>query len=180
MEDLSLHILDIAENSIAAGARNIVITLAEDAARDLLTVEITDDGKGMAAEAVERASDPFYTTRTTRRVGLGLALLREAAAAANGSMEIRSVPNAGTSIKATFQLSHIDRKPLGNLVETITSLLMSRSEINVRYVHSRGENKVVFDTKEIRDELGSLALNSAKAISVIRGFLNQEEDTLAH
>lgn len=180
MEDLSLHILDIAENSVTAGARNISIVLTEDAVRDLMTVEITDDGKGMDAEAIERAADPFYTTRTTRRVGLGIALFREAAEMANGSLEIHSVPKSGTSIKATFQLSHVDRKPLGNMVETITTLLCWSSEVNVRYVHARDGNKVVFDTMEIRNELGPISLNSVKAMSVIRGYLNQEEETLAH
>jgi hypothetical protein len=180
MEDLSLHILDIAENSIAAGARNIKITVGEDRLRDLLTVEIIDDGKGMSPEMVEQAADPFYTTRTTRSVGLGLALFQEAARIANGSMEIQSVPDSGTTVRATFQLSHVDRKPLGNMVETISALLSSCSEVNVHYVHERDGNRLVFDTKEIRSELGSTALNSAKAINVVRGYLNQEEEALAH
>ena len=180
MEDLSLHILDIAENSIVAGAHNISIVVTEDAAHDLLTIEITDDGKGMSSEVLRNAADPFYTTRTTREIGFGLALLKEAAEMAGGGMEIQSTLNLGTKVRATFQLSHIDRKPLGDMVETITALLCSSVEIHVLYVHARDGNKVVFDTREIRDELGSISLNSVKAISVIRGYLNQEEDTLAH
>ena len=180
MEDLSLHILDIAENSIAAGAHNISIVVTENAAHDLLTIEITDDGKGMSSEVLRNAADPFYTTRTTREIGFGLALLKEAAEMAGGGMEIQSTLNSGTKVRATFQLGHIDRKPLGDMVETITALLCSSVEIHVLYVHARDGNKVVFDTREIRDELGSISLNSVKAISVIRGYLNQEEDTLAH
>ena len=180
MEDLSLHILDIAENSIAAGAHNISIVVNEDSAHDLLTIEITDDGKGMSSEVLRNAADPFYTTRTTREIGFGLALLKEAAEMAGGGMEIQSTLNSGTKVRATFQLGHIDRKPLGDMVETITALLCSSVEVHVLYVHARDGNKVVFDTREIRDELGSISLNSVKAISVIRGYLNQEEDTFAH
>ncbi len=180
MEDLSLHILDIAENSLAAGARSITVEISEDSVRDLLTIELSDDGKGMPADVARRAVDPFYTTRTTRRVGLGLALLKEASARADGSLEVRSTPGAGTNVRATFRLSHIDRQPLGNMVETITALLCSSAEINVLYIHNRDDEKVVFDSREIREELGCSSLSSLKAISVIRGFLNQEEAALAH
>ena len=180
MEDLSLHILDIAENSIMAGAHNISIMLTESSAKDLLTIEIGDDGKGMSGDVVEKVTDPFYTSRTTRKVGLGLALFREAAAVANGSMEIQSTPDAGTTVRATFQLSHIDRKPLGNMVETITTLLCSSAEFNIRYVHIRDGNKMIFDSREIREELGCIPLNTIKGINVIRGYLGQEEETLAH
>ncbi len=180
MEDLSLHILDIAENSITAGARTITIALTEDSFQDLLTIELTDDGRGMPAEVSERAADPFYTTRTSRKVGLGLALLREATSMADGTFELCSAPHAGTTVKATFRYSHIDRKPLGNMVETISALLCSTAEVNVLYIHIRDGRKVVFDSKEIRDQLGCTSLNSVKAINVIRGYLNQEEAALAH
>jgi hypothetical protein len=180
MEDLSLHILDIAENSLAAGARNLSITVDEDPAEDRLRIDISDDGKGMSAETVKKATDPFYTTRTTRRIGLGLALFQEAATAANGSMEIQSIPGFGTTVTATFQLSHIDRKPVGDMVETITALLLASSNVNVHYMHIRDGKKLVFDTRDIRNEIGSIPLNSVKAVSVIRGYLKQEEDALVH
>ena len=180
MEDLSLHILDIAENSIAAGARTITIEVSEDSVRDVLTIVLSDDGRGMTAEVSQQVVDPFYTTRTTRDVGLGLPLFQEAAALAGGTLEVRSVPGAGTTVKATFRLSHVDRQPLGNMVETITALLCSSVEVDVLYINSRDGGKLVFDSKEIRDQLGSNALSSVKAISVIRGYLNQEEAALAH
>jgi anti-sigma regulatory factor (Ser/Thr protein kinase) len=180
MEDLSLHILDIAENSIAAGARNVSIAIHEDIPRNLLSIEIADDGKGMSAEVAERAADPFYTTRTTRRIGLGLALLREAATAANGTMDIRSTPGSGTTIRATFRLGHIDRKPLGSMTETIIALLVTSADIDILYTHTRKGRTVVFDTKEIRHQLGDLSLNSTGAVSLIRDYLSQEEETLAH
>jgi anti-sigma regulatory factor (Ser/Thr protein kinase) len=180
MEDLSLHILDVAENSITAGAHTISITLTEDSVLDLLTIEIVDDGKGMSGDVLEKVADPFYTTRTTRKVGMGLALFQEAAAAANGSMEVESVHDVGTTVRATFQLSHIDRKPVGNMVETIASLLCFSTEVDIHYMHIRDGNKVIFDSKELRDELGCIPLNSVKGINVIRGYLSQEEEALAH
>jgi anti-sigma regulatory factor (Ser/Thr protein kinase) len=180
MEDLSLHILDIAENSIAAGAHNLSITVHEDVSRDTLRIEITDDGNGMSPEIAEQAADPFYTTRTTRRVGLGLALLREAATMANGAMEIQSTPGFGTTVTATFQLRHIDRKPLGQMAETIMALIAASAQIDVLYTHSRDGKRIVFDTKEVRNELAGIPLNSVEALSIIREHLTQEESTLAH
>jgi nitrogen fixation/metabolism regulation signal transduction histidine kinase len=179
MEDLSLHILDIAENSINAGARNISIVIREDVHLDQLTIEIGDDGKGMSAEVAQRATDPFYTTRTTRRIGMGLPLLKEAAEMAKGKLEIRSVPNSGTTIKATFQLSNIDRKPLGNMAETITALLATEHQVNILYRHSRGGKTVTFDSKHVENQLGDILLNSIEALSLVRTYLEQEESSLA-
>jgi anti-sigma regulatory factor (Ser/Thr protein kinase) len=179
MEDLSLHILDIAENSITAGARTIAITICEDAAGDLLSLELTDDGKGMEAGVAGRAADPFYTTRTTRRVGLGLALLEEAATAAKGTLTIRSAPGAGTTIRATFQLSHINRKPLGDMAETVAALVSAHAGINILYRHQRDGKSFVFDTNEIQRQTGGASLNTTAALSVIREYLKGEEHTLA-
>jgi K+-sensing histidine kinase KdpD len=178
MEDLSLHILDIAENAVSAGARNLSIGVTEDLARDLLSIVIADDGRGMSADAVRQADDPFFTTRTTRRVGLGLALLREAATAANGSLEIRSTPGAGTTVRATFQLSHIDRKPLGSMAETITALMATAAEIDIEYTRTRNGRSLVLDTKEIRRQLDGMLLNSVGALSLIRDYLRKEENSL--
>ena len=180
MEDLSLHILDIAENSIAAGAHTLSIVVTEDVARDLLSIQIADDGKGMSSEIAEKAADPFFTTRTTRKVGLGLALLREAAAMANGAMEINSAPNSGTTIRATFELSHVDRKPLGSMAETISALIATPARVDILYKHTRNGKSVVFDTKEVRNQLGDAPLNSVEALGVIRKYLIQEEDSLVH
>ena len=179
MEDLSLHILDIAENSIAAGARTVSIAVLEDGSADLLSLEIADDGKGMSPGDLEKAADPFFTTRTTRRIGLGLALLREAAVAANGTTHISSAPGAGTTVRATFQMSHIDRKPLGQMADTILALIATPGEFDILYTHTRDGKTVTFDTREIRAELQGIALNSAGALSAIREHLNQEEDSLA-
>jgi len=133
MEDLSLHLLDILENSVAASASRIEITIAEDTLGDLFSLEIRDNGKGMDAEARSKALDPFYTTRTTRRVGLGLPLLAQAARQSGGTFELVSEPGRGTTVRATFQLSHPDMKPLGDIAETLRTILVSRPELDLQF-----------------------------------------------
>jgi anti-sigma regulatory factor (Ser/Thr protein kinase) len=180
MEDLSLHILDVAENSIHAGATHIVILIRESLVDDTLTVEIEDNGEGMTSEQMAKASDPFYTTRTTRKVGLGLSLLDQAAKAANGTFEIESRPGSGTRVCATFQLSHVDCKPIGNMADTITALLARRPDIDITYHHERGGQGLSFSTKEIRRQLDDVPVNSPASLNFIRQYLAQEEDNLAH
>ena len=148
MEDLSLHILDIAENSIAAEAKRIEIRIEEDQERDLLTVEIKDDGKGMDEQMLKKALDPFFTTRTTRRVGLGLPLLAQASRESGGSLEIDSAPGQGTSVKAAFQYSHPDRQPIGDINETIKTLLIGHPEIDLLFEHVKDGTTYHFDTRE--------------------------------
>jgi hypothetical protein len=110
---------------------------------------------------------------------MGLPLLKEAAEMANGKLEIRSVPNSGTTITATFQLSNIDRKPLGNMAETITALLATEHQVNILYRHSRGGKSVTFDSKHVENQLGDILLNSIEALSLVRTYLEQEESSLA-
>ncbi len=175
-----MHILDIAENSISAGARNIEISIEENAGRDLLVLEIADDGAGIDAGTVSRVTDPFYTTRTTRRVGLGLPLLDAAAKAANGSFDVSSTPGKGTKVTATFQLSHIDRKPLGQIPDTITTLIAGRPDIDISYRHERDGWSVSFCTRDFRRQLGDIPMNSADMLNAIRQYLTREEKRLKH
>jgi signal transduction histidine kinase len=148
MEDLSLHILDIAENSIASSARRIEIRIEEDPGSDLLAIEIKDDGKGMDEQTLQKALDPFFTTRTTRRVGLGLPLLAQAARQTDGKIELASKPGQGTTIKATFSLSHLDRQPLGDIQETISTLVAGHPEIDFLYEYKTNDSIYHFDTRE--------------------------------
>jgi len=133
MEDLSLHILDIVENSIGASASKIEILLAEDTKQDQLCLQITDNGQGMDAQACKQALDPFFTTRTTRRVGMGLPLLAQAAKESGGSLDLTSEPGRGTTIKAAFQLSHPDLKPLGDIAETLRTIVSGRPDLDLRF-----------------------------------------------
>jgi signal transduction histidine kinase len=148
MEDLSLHILDIAENSISGSARRIEIRIEEDAGSDMLTIEIKDDGKGMDEQTLQKALDPFFTTRTTRRVGLGLPLLAQAARQTNGKIKLTSKPGQGTTVKATFSLSHLDRQPMGDIQETIRTLVAGHPEIDFLYEYKTNDSIYHFDTRE--------------------------------
>jgi len=148
MEDLSLHILDIAENSISASAKRIEIRIDEDRAKDLLTIEIKDDGKGMDEQTLQKVLDPFFTTRQTRKVGLGLSLLAQATRESDGRIELSSGPGKGTTVKAFFCLSHLDRKPIGDIHETIRTLVAGNPGIDFLYEHKKNDSIYRFDTRE--------------------------------
>ena len=150
MEDLSLHILDVVENSIEANASRIEIKIIEEKSKDLLVIEIKDNGRGMNRETINKVLDPFYTTRTTRSVGLGLSLLAQAARESNGNFEINSRLGEGTEIMATFQYSHIDRKPIGDMNDTLVTLIISHPEINFIYEHQDDEGNFILDSNEIK------------------------------
>ena len=148
MEDLSLHILDIVENSVRAGAEEIEIRIKEDTQADSLEIEIRDDGSGMDAQTQERALDPFFTTKSVRKVGLGLSLFREAARESGGDLEVESVPGEGTRIKATFKHSHIDRRPLGDMARTLQTLMIGSPDIRYRYIHQKDGQEIRFDSSD--------------------------------
>jgi anti-sigma regulatory factor (Ser/Thr protein kinase) len=148
MEDLSLHILDIVENSITAAATEIRIRIDEDTRNDRLVLEIHDDGTGMDKEMQMRALDPFFTTRTTRRVGLGLPLLAQAARESGGQFEVTSSPGNGTTVRAVFQLNHPDRKPMGDIPGTLGTILAGRPRLDLVFEYTRDE--VVIDTLDTR------------------------------
>jgi len=133
MEDVSLHMLDIAENALRAGAKNIFIRLSVGKREDRLVLEVTDDGEGMNDETRRRSLDPFFTTKRGRRVGLGLPLLAQAAEEAGGTLEVQSAPGKGTKVIATFGLSHIDRRPLGDIEQTLQCLKATHPEVCFRF-----------------------------------------------
>jgi hypothetical protein len=144
MEDLSLHILDIAENSIEAKARRVSIRVEELVSKDRLVLENADDGRGMSPEEVSRALDPFFTTKKAKRIGLGLPLLAQAARAAGGKATVRSHRDGGTKVRATFRLSHIDLQPLGDVAETLAVLMVAHPEVHFRYTHKTEAGDYVF------------------------------------
>jgi 3',5'-nucleoside bisphosphate phosphatase len=146
MEDLALHLLDIAENSIEAGAGSLQLELQEQPEADRLVLSVTDDGPGMSAGQLEKAQDPFYTTRTTRKVGMGLSLLAEAARAAGGDVTIDSQPGRGTSVRAVFQYSHIDRAPVGDIETTLMVLMAGHPDLRIRYRHTSGSRHFDLDS----------------------------------
>ncbi len=171
VQDLSLHILDIAENSLAAGSRRVEILVEEDMPADRMTIEIVDDGCGMDEERMRRALDPFFTTKTVRRVGLGLPLLEEACRTSNGEMRIESCPGKGTRVRATFQHSHIDRKPLGNMRDTLITLMTGHPQLDLLYEHRKEGKTFSLDTREIRADLGEIPLDAPQVVSALRKLI---------
>lgn len=178
MKELSLNILDIAQNSIKAGAENIHILLEE--SDESLMISIIDDGCGMTAEVLERVENPFYTTRTTRNVGMGIPLLKLAAEQTGGEVRIHSVSekddavNHGTEITATFFKNHLDFTPLGDIVTTVCTLIHGAPDIDWRIEHIYGEKSVLLDTKQMREILGDVPLGDVEILNWIRQSLTEE------
>ncbi len=177
MRELSLHILDIAENGITAGADCIQIEVNEKRVEDILTIVIEDNGHGMPAEKFQNPTDPFITTRTTRRVGLGLSLLAAAADRCEGNMNIETEPDRGTRVEATFRYGHIDRAPVGDMAATITTLIMGNPKIDFVDTHIIDNNDFVLDTRELKEDMQDQSLTDPVLIhhltQSIRNSLSQ-------
>lgn len=173
MRDLSLHILDIAENSISAEASLVEIRLEENRRENLLVLEITDNGKGMDEEMRSRALSPFATSRKTRDVGLGLPLLAAAADQAGGRLTLESEPGKGTKVRATFELNHIDLKPLGDIAETILTLIIANPGIEFVYRHRIDGAEYVLDTREVKARLDGVPIHSPEITKFLRNHINK-------
>jgi hypothetical protein len=170
MQELSLHILDIIQNSIAALADLIAIEIEEYKRKDSLMISIRDNGRGIPGEHLSQAVDPFYTTRQTRRVGLGLSLLQQAAVQSDGYLDISSEEGKGTEVRAFFKHSHIDRMPLGDIAKTMGVLIIGNPQVNFTYFHRVEEDEFRFDTRSLREALDGIAFNDPS----ITGFIFQE------
>ncbi len=168
MRELSLHLLDIAENSIAAGANEVKISVIEDTRTDLLQMSVEDNGKGMDAEMVARVIDPFVTSRTTRKVGLGIPLLKEAAEACNGFLKIESKPGLGTQIFVQFQYSHIDRMPLGDLAATYRELLIANPQIHWQFSYKKDDREFFFDDEPVKTVLDGVSFTEPSILNYLR------------
>lgn len=173
MEDLSLHILDIAENSLAAGASRIEIMIREDASEDQLVLEIRDNGKGMDEELLRMVDDPFFTTKTVRKVGLGIPLLKQAAEECDGGLTIYSEKGKGTIIKARFRLSHIDLKPMGDLGATIMAIIASNPDVNLVLEYNKDKRIFRFDSEELRMALEGVPINLPPILIMIKEEINK-------
>ena len=173
MLELSLHILDIAENSIRAGAKLIQITVTEDSVSDRLTIQFKDDGAGMTEDILEKVLDPFYTTKKVRRFGLGLPMLSEAARAAGGSFDIQSKKGIGTTVTADFKRSHIDRQPFGNIADTLITLIAGNPEIDFLYRHLVNGRIFEFETAVIKKEIDDVPINHVDVMSFVRQLIEE-------
>jgi len=172
MEDLSLHILDIAENSVRADAKQIRISITKDAEKDQLCIDVIDDGKGMDAATLARVRDPFFTTKR-KKTGLGIPLLSQAAEQAGGRVRVDSAPGTGTRISATFQWSHVDRPPIGSIAETLLTLIAGHPDRDYIYEEAEGKGIFRFDTREIKADLDGVPISEPAVLGAIRELLRE-------
>lgn len=175
MTELSLHVLDIAENSTKAKAGLVTISVVISTEKDRLTITIEDNGCGMNAEQLARVTDPFYTTRTTRKVGLGVPFFQMAAEATGGSFSISSQENIGTVVVAEFVLSHIDRMPLGDMNATMHTLITMHEECDFLYRYCFDDREFTLDTREFRAILDGVPFNTPEVSAYIRQYLSENE-----
>ncbi len=176
MTEISLNILDVAENSVRAQADLVEIIVAVDTSEDTLTVTIRDNGCGMTKEQIQKVMDPFFTTRTTRKVGLGVPFFKQAAESTGGSFSIESVLNAGTVVIASFTLSHIDRMPLGDMTGTIHMMVTMHPEIDFVYTYRFDDRSFTLDTREFREILGEdISFSSPDVSAYIKEFLSENK-----
>ncbi len=173
MKDLSLHILDIVQNSISANATFIEIIIEESQQENSYRLIIKDNGKGMSKEMVEKVTDPYTTTRTTRKVGLGLPLLKMNAERTGGYLKITSEEGKGTEVEAFFVYDNIDRLPIGDIAGVITILVSANPLIEFVYSHQVNDKKYVFDTREIKEALGDVSINDIHIIKYLKEMIHE-------
>lgn len=180
MKELALHILDIAQNSVVAGASLVTIDVEEDAVKDVLRISIIDNGCGMTPEFLESVTDPFTTKRTTRKVGLGIPLFKLAAENTGGSFSIKSEVGKGTEVLAIFTYSHIDRQPLGDMAETILGLITAYENCDFVFNHIVSDKSFSLDTREIKQILGDVSLGSPDVYLWLSDYLKEGEEELVN
>ncbi len=178
MKDLSMHIMDILQNSTRAKAKNITLEVLENHDADTLTLVFKDDGCGMSQETVEKVVNPFFTTRTTRKVGLGLPLLKQNSEMTGGSMKIDSTLGVGTTVTAIFGLTHLDRPPMGDLAGTMVLTIAAHPEIHFVFHFQRtqgGEQTTdyVLDTDELYEALDGVSLQEPEVMSYIKEMVEE-------
>ena len=173
MKDLSMHIMDILQNSTRAGASEVTLEVLEDVAADTLTIRFIDNGCGMDAETVQKVINPFFTTRTTRKVGLGLPLLKQNTEQTGGSLDIQSEKGKGTTVTAVFGRSHLDRPPMGDLAGTI--VLTASAYPNIRFIfhYNNGEIDYVFDTVEVNEALDGISIQEPEVIQYLKEMIQE-------
>ena len=179
MKELSLNILDITENSVKAGATLTEISILENS--DTLTMIVKDDGHGMSEEILKTVENPFYTTRTTRKVGLGIPLLKMAAEMTGGEVKIVSSTDKathGTTVTANFFKNHLDFTPLGDVKETIVTLIQGHPDTDFLFTHQTNNGEVKLDTRELRVVLEGVPLDTYEVIVWIKEYLNEQYELL--
>lgn len=179
MRDFSLHIMDIIENGLNGGATLIGLTVVEERKNNWLRVTITDNGRGISENVLKKVLDPFYTTRITRRVGLGLSLFREASKRCDGEFSIISEEGKGTQVDATFRLDHIDLPPMGDLASTMTTLIAGNPGVDFVYAHEMEGDTFQLDTRDIREEIDGVEISHPQVVKYIGDMIRESLDELS-
>jgi hypothetical protein len=178
MREISLHIMDIVQNSITAQAGNIAVRICEDSNKDLLRVEIEDDGRGMDSEYLARVTSPFVTARSTRKVGLGIPLFKAGCERAEGSFGIQSAPGVGTKVCGTYKLSHLDRPPMGDLAGTLYTIAVCNPSLNFVFEASSPVKTFFCSTAEIKEKLGGMSLATPEVSTWLIEYLKEGIDEI--
>ena len=179
MRELSLHILDLVQNSIEAGANKVTLEIIEDIlTMDTLMIRVTDNGRGMDEETCKKVVNPFYTSRTTRRVGLGLPLIDMSTKRCEGCLTITSTPSCGTVVEALYKHSHLDRPPLGHIVETIKSIMIANPELDFSYCHTVDQAVFTLATQELIEILGDVSLTQPDVLVWLNEYLTDNVENL--
>ncbi|MCX7708495.1 MAG: ATP-binding protein [Clostridia bacterium] len=173
MRDLSLHLMDILQNSITAKASKIEVKISADQVSDDIIFTVSDNGTGMDEDFLKQVTSPFTTTRTTRKIGLGVPLFKEAAELAGGTFEIYSAKNQGTTVKATFKISHLDRLPLGDITETMVGVILSKPETQWVLQLSNKKDEFSFDSYEVIDKLGGVPITEYEVITWVKEYIDE-------
>lgn len=173
MRDISLHLMDIIQNSITAKADKINVFILADGEAEFLTITIEDNGKGIDADLLGKLEDPFYTTRTTRKVGLGIPLLKESAERTGGELSIASQVGEKTIVSVQFGIAHIDRLPLGDIAETMVALIASNTKVDFMLELGYGVTKTVIDTMEIKQVLGGVPIQNFEVLDWIKANIEE-------
>jgi hypothetical protein len=172
VEDISLHILDISENSVRADAKKIEIIVTKDVQADLIRIDVIDDGRGMDADTLARIRDPFFTTKH-KKTGLGIPLLSQAAEQTGGGLEIESLPGTGTRVTVSFRASHVDRPPVGSMADTLLALIAGHPDRDYVYEEREGERSFRFDTREIKTDLEGVPITEPSVLGAIRDLFRE-------
>lgn len=182
MNELSLYILDIVQNSIKAKSKSVILNITEDLILDQFIIEVIDDGCGMSSEVLSKVTSPFYTSRTTRKVGLGIPLFKELCEICLGNLTITSTVDVGTTLKGTLKHSSIDRPPLGDIVDTVYLLMINDENVEIKYQHTFKDNDVcnsfIIDTKQIKDILSGVSLKEYEIMVWIKDYITSELQNL--
>jgi len=174
VQDLCFHIFDLVQNSVAAGAGLVSVNIRDSLFRDLLELELSDNGRGMDRETVLRVQDPFYTTKSGKKVGLGVPLLKQTALHCDGSFVIESIPGQGTIVKATFRRLHLDLPPMGNLVDTVHALITTLDGVDLIFSYQNDIGSFALDTRELRQHAGALHLSHPDVSAFLQAYLQEQ------